>query len=64
VDSAGRLSNSLLSFIRDPERLAETLMAPGEKRDRQAAPLSSRQPYLPIEAILQYLDREGKESGE
>jgi len=36
----------------------ERLIALGEKRDRQATNLSSRQPYLVVEAILEYLERE------
>ncbi len=36
----------------------ERLIALGEKRDRQAALLSSREPYLVVEAILQHLERE------
>ena len=40
------------------ERPVERLIALGEKRDRQAAQLSSREPYLVVEAILQYLERE------
>ena len=35
-------------------------IALGEKRDRQATLLSSREPYLVVEAILQYLVREEK----
>ena len=38
----------------------ERLITLGEKRDRQAAPPSSREPYLVVEAILQYLEREEK----
>ena len=43
------------------EQTVERLIALGEKRDRQAAQLSSRQPYLVVEAILQYLEREETE---
>ncbi|MBE0636436.1 hypothetical protein IH601_10615 [Candidatus Bipolaricaulota bacterium] len=42
------------------ERPVEQLIALGEKHDRQAAQLSSREPHLVVEAILQYLEREEK----
>lgn len=42
------------------KRPVERLIALGEKRDRQAARLSSREPYLVVEAILQYLVGEGE----
>ena len=38
----------------------ERLIALGKNRDRQAAQQSSREPYLVVEAILQYLEREEK----
>jgi hypothetical protein len=40
------------------ERPVERLIALGDKRDRKAARMSSRQPSLVVEAILQYLERE------
>jgi hypothetical protein len=40
------------------ERPVERLIALGEKRDRQATHLRSREPYLVVETILQYLERE------
>ena len=42
------------------EQPVERLIALGEKRDRQAAQLSSRESHLVVEAILQYLEREEK----
>jgi len=56
------MQNKLSIYIPEKkmaERPVERLIALSEKRDRQATQLSCRRQYLVVEAILQYLEREG-----